>query len=296
MATAEAAERLLAAANPYPRLQQTAAVLMWHAKLASGLTSPVAVGARIGEQLIGYAGVSVRHASIGTTRHRFVIISFVATHPAFRRRGVSGQLHDALLGGLASCGLPVLAFRIAGGDGARHNEAHYLRNGYQGVAYSVLPTFGATSATLLRADSSWRGGTIRNIARCLIPEPGPELARGLLLDSRGCAGIGGEMHGTARVVKAVAETSQGTTALLLLEDLHPNPDGAIDLTALGKEALAVFPDHGRTVVVTACPESVITASQGIYRRLPGPPWHAWLHWPSRATFSVQPAETTLSVV
>lgn len=262
---------LLRRAYPAGSLRMDAAYLAWALTDRNDLAlSALSALAHEAGRPVGFAGAAPVHLQLGDRSWPAHLVSFVATDPLVRGRGVAGRLYEVLLDALAADRNPacVLTYAQCDSPGAALIERCYPRQGWFGARLETMAPWGIAR---------------RRIAAGTDGPTGTAATEGELR----IAADEGSRAWLARDPRLVLTTDQGIRVLALplvgpgdpvVGSLDSFP-GFLTSAALGdalSAAAASLPQAVTQVIVPNLPEAAADVARAVgLRRLPGQPWCAW---------------------
>lgn len=263
---------LMSGAYPATSIRMDKAYLAWalQDRPDLGLAAQAAL-VRQGTELVGFAAATPTAVQVGGVTEPVMLVSFVAVAAAARGRGLGGRLYDALLSALAAQhpAITVLTHAVAGSRGADLIEDRYAHHHWRGHRLEPIHSWGISrrriaglgdpdhaeyfaNRELRPADDEATPNWLRTDPRCKGKlSAGMRLLAVPLNDERGS------------VVGAIDTLTGVISAPVLREALH-QADARLDATAT-------------MIVVNGIPEGAESVADAAgLRRLPAPPWQAWI--------------------
>lgn len=262
---AEEASLVLREAWAAPVLHYTADYLRW--QLGFPGTPAPCVLAREGGEPAGFIGLAPRRFRFRGAETDGYVLSFVAVRPAFRGRGLAGELYAELLGGLRATGLPSAVFIEAHAPAARHvllkaverlgfqvkPLGQHVNYGFLARAKAALPAATVVEAERVEdaldpiaacgaRDTLWSAPGRAQLEHAL-RDPRP---RKLLLIQDGGRTVGAALVFLAEIVAVKGIEQVATIDTVFLPE--PTPDR---VAALARGAAAAFTGRTTASVVSA---------------------------------------------
>jgi ribosomal protein S18 acetylase RimI-like enzyme len=223
--------------------------------------------ARDGGEPAGFIGLAPRRFRFRGAETDGYVLSFVAVRPAYRRRGLAGELYAELLSGLRASGLPSAVFVEAQSQAARRvllKAVERLGFKLKGLGQYVNYGFMARPKAALPAASVVESGSLeeaqRAIASCsaegtLWSAPDRAQIEHALRDPRPRKLLliqdGGSTVGAATVFLSEIVTSKGFDQVSTLDTVFLPEPTSDRMAALGRAAAAAFAGRATSPVVSA---------------------------------------------